>query len=198
MKTALAPASPNYQRAANRFNLCPMDRTVATAVETVGNAIGEDEEFIRPKRPATAPNRKPMTITIFRRWQSRDLPAVDDKPIAGGVNMIAWARDNRFKDVPFLSAVAGTNAHVIPRRRRDTEVNDRAHARGLRRAYVKPGLNARGRVDHDLAIGRGGGHSHCGQHDEADLPFSAKLWAFHMNSSSGLAQAPAAMAAAEA
>ena len=62
--------SPSYQHAPNCFNLLPVNRAIATTIEAVGNAIGENEELIWAERATVAPDRKRTATTVCWWWQS--------------------------------------------------------------------------------------------------------------------------------
>ena len=129
-----------------------MDRAIAAAIKAVGNAIGENEEFICTERAVVAPNGKRTAAAVIWWRHRRDSLAIDYEPVASRVDAIFWARRDGFENVPILAGVAGTSAHVITGRRRNAKIHEFADGWFIRRAQIQAGCDARRCVDDDHAL----------------------------------------------
>jgi hypothetical protein len=61
---------PRYQGAADCLNVLPANGAIATAIEAVGNTIGENEEFVSTQHAGLSPNWK-RTAAAVRCWRHR-------------------------------------------------------------------------------------------------------------------------------
>ena len=64
--------SPGQDRSPHGCDFAPRDGAIAAAVKAVGDAIGEDEEFIRAKHSILSPNGKRSARTVGIWWHRGD------------------------------------------------------------------------------------------------------------------------------
>jgi hypothetical protein len=119
--------SPRYQRSSHGRDFTARDGTIAAAVETVGDASGENEELIRPEHAIFSPHRKwpACAVKVWRR--RRDRATIDDEQRSGCIDSITGTRGDGFEDVPILTVSAGTRQDILLRTTRNTEINDSPH-----------------------------------------------------------------------
>ena len=142
---------PRRQRQPDAGDSTPLDRSVIPAVKTVPDATGIDEIFTRPEHTIRPPARQqPAFLVVGVNW--RDLPSVDVKPTAHGVDRIAGAGGDGLEDVPIPAGMPRAMLDVRPRRGRNPEIHDPPDGG----PFVNPQINSRrhaGRgVDHNLPI----------------------------------------------
>lgn len=128
-----AVRSPRYQRSSHGRDFPARDGTVAAAVETVGDARGENEELIRPEYAIFSPHRKPPARAV-RIWRhGRDRATIDDERRSGRIHSISGTGGDGFEDVPVLAVLACASLDIRPRAIWNAEINNSSH-RGLDRA----------------------------------------------------------------
>ncbi len=132
----MLPNSPGYQSAANRFDLCATNGTVATTVKAVGNTGGEYEEFIWSKHAILSPHRQRPTRGIMTRRHRRNPATVDDEKRSGGVYSITGTGNDGFEDIPIITGLIGSSQYIMLCTIWNAEINDPAHGRFARASHV--------------------------------------------------------------
>ena len=127
LERARLPKSPRDQGAANRFNLLPANGAIATAVKAVGDAGGENKEFVSAEYAAVAPDGKRATAAICSRRHRCNSASIDDEPFTRRVNAVSWSGDNGLEDVPVFAAVPGASPHIIARGGRNAKIDELPH-----------------------------------------------------------------------